>query len=166
MRTGQIERPEFEYIRPGTVNFVVALTVYDGKRHGGCLDANDSEPLCPLLAQLFQHYRRVRRLHRIWDNGPSHISETTRTFLRDYEPWVRVLFTPAHASWLNPSELLLRGFGERYLQRGEWGSRCALIDHLLGSCDAYHRQFACPIAWTWTRRTMRQWVERKTAGLS
>lgn len=166
LRTGQMERQEFEYTRHGTVNFVVAMTVYDGQMHGWCLDANDSEHLCPLLAELFKRYRRVRRLHLIWDNGPSHISETTRSFLRDYEPWLRVLFTPAHASWLNQSELLLRGFGERYLKRGEWRSRCALIDHLLGSCDEYNRLFACPIAWTWTRRKMRQWVERQTAGLS
>ncbi|MCL4489162.1 MAG: IS630 family transposase [Chloroflexi bacterium] len=166
LRAGQIERQEFEYIRHGTVNFVAALSVNDGKMHGWCLDANDSEHLCPILAELFNSYRQVRRLHLIWDNGPSHVSETTCRFLRDYQPWLRVLFTPARASWLNQSELLLRSFGERYLKRGEWRSRCALIDHLLGSCDEYNRLFACPVAWTWTRRKMRRWVERQTAGLS
>lgn len=166
MRAGQIERQEFEYTRHGTVNFVVAMTVYDGKMHGWCLDANDSEHLCPILKDLFHRYRQARRVHLIWDNGPSHISETTRQFLRDYEPWLRVLLTPARASWLNQSELLLRGFSERYLKRGEWRSRCALIHHLLGSCDEYNQLFAGPIVWSWTRRKMRQWVERKTAGLS
>lgn len=166
LRTGQIERQEFEYTRHGTVNFVVAITVNDGKMHGWCLDANDSDHLCPVLAELFKSYRRVRRLHLIWDNGPSHVSETTCRFLRDYQPWLRVLFTPARASWLNQSELLLRSFGERYLKRGEWRNRCALIDHLLGSCDEYNRLFACPVAWTWTRHRMRRWVERQTAGLS
>lgn len=166
LRAGQIERQEFEYTRHGTVNFVVAMTVYDGKMHGWCLDANDSEHLCPILAELFRHYRHVRRLHLIWDNGPSHVSETTRGFLRDYQPWLRVLLTPAHASWLNQSELLLRGFGERYLKRGAWHSRCALIEHLLDSCDEYNRLFAHPIVWTWTRRNMRQWVERHGTGLS
>ncbi len=166
LRAGQIERQEFEYVRHGTVNFVVAMTVNDGKMHGWCLDANDSEHLCPILAELFESYRQVRRLHLIWDNGPSHISETTCRFLRDYQPWLRVLFTPARASWLNQSELLLRGYGERYLKRGEWRSRCALIDHLLSSCDEYNRLFACPVAWTWTRRKMHRWVERQTAGLS
>jgi hypothetical protein len=166
LRAGQIERREFEYVRHGTVNFVVAMTVYDGKLQGWCLDTNDSEHLCPILADLFKTYRQSRRLHLILDNGPSHISETTRDFLRDYQPWLRVLLTPAHASWLNQSELLLRGFSERYLKRGEWRSRCALIDHLLDSCDEYNRLFACPIAWTWTRRKMHQWVEQQIAGLS
>lgn len=166
LRAGQIERQEFEYTRHGTVNFVVALRVHDGTLQGWCLDANDSEHLCPVLAELFRTYRHTRRLHLILDNGPSHVSETTRDFLRDYEPWLRVLRTPARASWLNQSELLLRGFSERYLKRGEWRSRCALIDHLLGSCDEYNRVFACPIVWTWTRRKMHQWVERQTAGLS
>jgi transposase len=166
MRAGQIERREFEYIRHGTVNFVVAMTVHDGKMHGWCLEANDSEHLCLFLADLFKYYRRVRRLHLIWDNGPSHISQTTCAFLQHYQPWLRVLFTPARASWLNQSELLLRSFDERYLKRGTWISQHALTTHLMSSCDEYNRLFAHPIAWSWTRRNMRQWVEQETTGLS
>lgn len=101
MCAGQIERRGFEYTRHGTVNLVVAMTVNHGKMQGRCLDASDSDHLCPILAELFKRYRRVRRLHLIWDNGPSHVSETTGRFLRDYQPWLRVLFTPAQASWLN-----------------------------------------------------------------
>ncbi len=72
------------------------MTVNDGKVHGWCLDANDSEHVCQLLSELFQHYRPVRRLHLIWDNGPSHVSETTRSFLRDYPTLVtRVAHTRA-----------------------------------------------------------------------
>ena len=142
------------------------MRVYDGKMHGWCLEVNDSEHLCPVLAEVFRFYRDARRVHLIMDNGPSHVSEATCDFLRDYTPWLRVLLTPARASWLNQSELLLRSFSERYLKRGEWRSRCALIDHLLSSCDEYNRLFACPVTWNWTRRKMHQWVERHTAGLS
>lgn len=53
---------------------------------------------------------------------------------------------------------------ERYLSPGEWRSRSALIDHLRGSRDEHKRWFACPLAWT--RRKMRQWVQRQTDGLS
>ncbi len=166
MRPTQIERQEFEYIRHGTVNFIVAVTLYDGTLQGWCLDANDSEHLCPILAQLFTRHRRTRRLHLIWDNGPSHISRVTHDFLRAYQPWLRVLYTPAHASWLNQCELILRGFDERYLKRGSWHSRRALTDHLLNSCDEYSYRFARPVEWTWTRRDMRRWVKQHTDGLS
>jgi hypothetical protein len=36
MRPGEIERREFEYIRHGTVNFLVALIVHSGKMRGWC----------------------------------------------------------------------------------------------------------------------------------
>ncbi len=166
MRAHQIERQSFEYIRHGTVNFIVAVVIYDGTMQSWCLDANDSAHLCPLLAQLFKHHRRARRLHLIWDNGPSHIAQDTHQFLRAYQPWLRVLFTPAHASWLNQSELILRAFDEHYLKRGSWCSRRALIDHLLNGCDEYNRLFAQPVNWTWTRRKMRNWVEQYAGRIS
>ncbi len=90
----------------------------------------------------------------------------TGRFLRDFRPWLNVLFTPARASSLNQSEPLLRSFGGHYLKRGEWHTRCALIVHLLGSCDEYRRLYACPVAWTWNRRKMRRWAERESPGPS
>jgi len=165
MRPGQIERQEFEYIRHDTANFLVALIVHSGVMRGWCLERNDSEHLCQALSDLFQHYRKVRRLHLIWDGGPSHISGETQTFLRSYQSWVRVLLTPAHASWLNQAELLLKSFEARYLKRSSWSSRQALIGHLGDSWPEYNRLFAHPITWSWTRRDLRKWMEWKTSGL-
>ena len=166
MRPGQIERQEFEYVRHDTVNFLVALIVHSGEMRGWCLERNDSEHLCPTLADLFQQYRKARRLHLIWDGGPSHISAKTQAFLHPYRSWVRVLLTPAHASWLNQAELLLKSFEARYLKRGSWNSRQELIDHLCGSWPEHNHLFAHPITWSWTRRDLRKWVEWKTSGLS
>jgi transposase len=165
MRPGQIERQEFEYIRHGVVNFLVELNVYDGQMAGWVLERNDSQHLCPALEQVFKRHQRARRLHLIWDNGPSHISQTTRDFLKDYQPWLRVLFAPTHASWLNQAELLLRAFTQYYLKRGAWCSPQALSQHLLASCPEYNRLFAHPFQWLWTRRKMDEWIERRTAGL-
>jgi len=166
MRPGQIERQEFEYVRHDTVNFLVALIVHNGEMRGWCLERNDSEHLCQVLPELFRQFREARRIHLIWDGGPSHISATTQAVLRSYGPWVRVLFTPAHASWLNQAELLLRSFDARYLKRGSWNSRQALIEHLYASWPEYNRLFAHPINWSWTRRDLHKWAERKTSGLS
>lgn len=162
MSAGQIERQEFEYIRHGTVNFACALLVYEGKMRGYCLDKNDSEHLCPVLEEMFEEFKGVRKLHLIWDGGPSHTSKDTQDFLRGYAGWVRVLPTPAHASWLNQAELLLRAFSERYLKRGSWGSRKELMEHLDASWREYNHLFAHPFTWSWTRRDMRKWVAKKT----
>jgi hypothetical protein len=160
MVRGQIEHQEFEYIRHGTVNFLVVLVVHTGKMRGWCLDRNDGEHLRRVLRQLFRAHRRARRVHLIWDGGPSHTAEETTTWLRAHYPHVRVLVTPPHASWLNQAELLLRAFSERYLKRGDWKTRQQLIEHLDASWQEYNERFAHPIAWSWTRPKMRRWVER------
>jgi hypothetical protein len=160
VRPGKIERREFEYIRHGTVNFLVALIVHSGKMRGWCLPANDSYELCRVLPKFFYQYRKARRIHVIWDGGSSHVSEYTQGVLRLYQPQVRVLLTPAHASWLNQAELLLRSFASRYLDRGDWSSKEEMIDHLKGSWHEYNRSFAHPISWSWTRHDMHKWVER------
>jgi hypothetical protein len=73
---------------------------------------------------------------------------------------VRVLLTPAHASWLNQAELLLRAFTCRYLDRGDWKSRQNLIDHLDASWREYNHMFAHPILWSWTRHDLKLNVQR------
>jgi len=161
MRSGQIERQEFEYIRHGTVNFASALLVQDGQMRGWCLDKNDSEHLCPVLEEILDEFKEVRKIHLIWDGGSSHISQATCDFLRGYGGWVRVLLTPAHASWLNQGELGLRAFSERYLERSSWKSREELMDHLDASWREYNQLFAHPFTWSWTRRDMRQWMNRQ-----
>src|SRR5262249_26273220 len=164
MRPGDIERQEFEYIRHGTVNFVVALVVHTGKMHGWCIEHNDSEHLCAILPELLVELRHSRRVHLTWDGGSSHIAESTYTFLRTHYAHVRVLFTPAHASWLDQAELLLRAFAERYLKRGDWKSREHFVEHLDASWREYNERFAHPIAWSWTRRHLRQWAARHAPG--
>jgi transposase len=160
MRSGQIERQEFEYIRHGTVNFLVALVVHTGKMRGFCLARNDGEHLREILPDLLRDHRRARRVHLIWDGGPSHVAEETTTWLRRHYPRVRTLVTPPHSSWLNQAELLLRAFSERYLKRGEWKSRQLLIEHLDASWREYNERYAHPFVWSWTRQKMRRWVAR------
>ena len=160
VKPGQIERQEFEYLRHGTVNFLVALIVHNGQMHGWCLEHNDSRHLCEILPPLFEHYPKVHRFHLIWDNGASHIAHNTHRFLRQYDRRVRVLFTPAHASWPNQAELLIGAFAERYLKRGQWRSRQQIIEHLDASGPEYNRLHAHPFTWSWTRRQMHKWVDR------
>ena len=164
MLPGHIERQEFEYVRHGTVNFLTLLNIYNGKMRSCCLDCNDSQHLCLALPALLQPFHSFRRIHLIWDNGPSHIAASTLEFLREhFGSRLRILFTPAHASWLNQAEILLRSFCIRYLQRGEWDNRQQLIDHLYDSTPEYNRLWAQPISWSWTRRDLHKWADRISA---
>lgn len=166
MRPGQIARQEFEYERHGVVNFLVLLNLYNGKMRSCCLEKNDSEHLCRSLPVLLQPFYACKRVHLIWDGGPSHTAAATASFLKSrYGDWLRVVSTPAHSSWLNQAEILLKCFEVRYLQHGNWTSRQHLIDHLLASTPEYNRLWAQPINWAWTRRDLRNWAEKKSSGL-
>jgi len=105
MRPSQVERQEFEYERQGVVNFLVLLNLYNGHMRSRCLDKNDSEHLCRALPSLLQPFHSFQRVHLIWDGGPNHTSVATLSFLKSYYgEWLRVLLTPAHASWLNQAD--------------------------------------------------------------
>ena len=153
-------------MRHGVVNFLALLNLYNGKIRSCCLEKNDSEHLCKSLPALPQPFHSFDRVHLIWDGGPSHVSAATNSFLKSrYGDWLRVVPTPALSSWLNQAEILLKRFEVRYLQRGNWASRQHLIDHLHASTPEYNRLWAQPIHWSWTRRNLRDWAEKKSAGL-
>jgi hypothetical protein len=160
MQAGRIERREFEYKRHGTVTFLVSFNVYDGKMWGCCLDANDYKNFLWGVEQLQRRYSRARRIHLIMDNGSSHIDHHTKAYFAG-NPRIRALYTPVHASWLNQAELLLRTFSDKYLERFDPRSRQDLIDHLNESWPEYNRYFAHPFTWSWTRRHMYGWAEKK-----
>jgi hypothetical protein len=160
MAPGRIERREFEYERKGVMHFLVALNVYDGTILGWCLDKNDHEHFLWGIRHVARRYAKVRRIHLIIDNGGSHIAEETRRYFARHPRW-RVVYTPAHASWLNQAELLLRAFTAKYLDRFDPESRQHLIDHLTLSVPDYNRRFAHPFAWSWTRRDLYTWAEKK-----
>lgn len=109
MIPGQIERQEFEYIRHGTVNLLVGLTVYDGQMWATCLDANDGAHFRPALLDYLDQFGEYEGIYLVMDNGASHIAAETQALLPGMKaPWVRICYTPPHASWLNQAELLLR----------------------------------------------------------
>lgn len=164
---GRITRHEFEYHRHGTVTFLVLLNVYDGTMWGRCLDANDSAHFLPAVERALARrpYRSAARIHLILDNGASHIAYETRCRLAAL-PRLRVLYTPAHASWLDQAELLLRAFGDRYLTHLDVPSRAALIAHLDAAWPEYNRYYAHPFTWSWTRRDLHAWAAHQDALIS
>jgi hypothetical protein len=164
MQPGQIERQEFDYIRHGTVNMLASLTLHTGHMGLICLPANDGQHFRPAVRQLLHPYAWAEHVWLIVDNGPSHTSADTLAFFDSLAPRVRVLFTPVNASWLNQAESLIEAFTDRYLLRGSWTTRPAMIDHLLAARIEYNRYFAHPFDWRWTRADFRFWLNN-TPGL-
>ncbi len=164
MRSGQIERQEFEYKRHGTVNLMTGLIVYNGRMWAECLDKNDGEHFRPAVRRLLHPYGWAKRIHLIIDNGSSHTSDDTMAFFRELSPRIHVLFTPVDGSWLNQAESLLEAFGERYLLRGNWMSRELMIQHILDSQSDYNQRFAHPFQWEWSCRKFLYWLNN-TPGL-
>ncbi|MCA1607236.1 MAG: IS630 family transposase [Acidobacteria bacterium] len=162
MRHGHIARREFEYTRHGTVNFLVAFNVSDGRMWGCCLERNDHDHFLWGMRQIVRRYRNAWRIHLIMDNGGSHIDQHTRGYFAA-QPRLRALYTPSHASWLNQAELLLRAFTAKYLRRYDAVSRQSLINHLNASWPEYNERYAHPFEWSWTRRQMYAWAEHKGA---
>ena len=164
MRPGQIERQEFEYHRHGTVNLLAGLTLYNGRMWAECLDRNDGAHFRPAVRRFLHPYAWARRTHLIIDRGPSHTSAETVACFKAMAPRVQVLRTPVDASWLTQAELLLDAFSVRYLQRGNWVSRQAMIDHIGDSRVEYNQYFAHPFIWDWSVRRFYYWLNN-TPGL-
>jgi len=164
MRPGQMERQEFEYHRHGTVNLLAGLTLYNGRMWAECLDRNDGAHFRPAVRRFLHPYAWARRIHLVMDSGPSHTSGDTAACFEAMAPRVHVLRTPVDASWLNQAELLLDAFSERYLQRGNWKSRQAMIDHISRSRIEYNQYFAHSFAWRWSVRRFFYWLNN-TPGL-
>ena len=139
---------------------LVALNVSAGTRLGGCLENNDHAPCLWGVRQVEGRYPKARRRHFIVDNGGAHLAaDTPRSFAR--RPRLRALYTPAHASWLKHAELWLRAVTDQYLDRFDAESRPHLLEPLTASWREYNHRFAHPFEWSWTRRDMYAWAEKK-----
>jgi hypothetical protein len=96
----------------------------------------------------------------IHDGGASHIAGETADYLKGCRGWWRPRLTPAHASWLNQAEMLIKAFRGRYLKRESWVTREELLGHVLVSWPEYNRHYAHPFNWTWTNDQMRDWFAK------
>jgi hypothetical protein len=163
MIPGHIEQQEYDYIRHGTVNFLAAMTVHDGRMWSECLERNDGQSFRPAVERMLDRHSQAQGIYLVMDNGPSHVAAETLAMLARREPWVRVCLTPPRASWLNQAELLLRGFSARYIRRYHCDSPHRMIEHLAASSDEYDRLWAHPFAWSWTRDRFHNWLAGKPA---
>ncbi|WP_331284061.1 transposase [Streptomyces sp. H39-C1] len=106
---------------------------------------NDSVTFIAFLRWLEHAVPADSTIHLILDNGSSHTSNATRSWLAKH-PRLVVHHTPKRASWLNQVEMFFSILARRLLRRGEFNSRQDLVEQIREFTLAYDDQ-ARPFRW-------------------
>lgn len=151
---GLTERREFEYRRHGTAALFAALDVHSGEVIHDTKERNRSQDFIEFLELLDAHTPAELTLHLVLDNGSSHASKQTKTWLAAHSDRFVVHHTPTHASWLNQIELFFSILGRRLLKRGEFESVDDLVNRISGFITDYNRT-AKPFKWTYQGKPLK-----------
>ncbi len=184
MQPGRVLRREFEYIRHGTLSFIVNFHVADGKV--GQVSTGPTRNEADFLAHIQRTVDSdplIVQWHFIVDNLNTHQSESLVRYVTDEsdlnialgikgqsgilasmdtraaflsDPTHRIVFhyTPKHASWMNQIELWFSILSRKLLKRGTFSSVADLKAKVLAFVEYFNRTMAKPFRWTYQGKAL------------
>lgn len=152
-KPGEAPRQEFEYRRHGTASLLAALEVHSGQVLATDIARNNSITFIAFLEDLDTKIDRSLEVHLVLDNGSSHTSKATRTWLVEHPRFV-AHYTPKHASWLNQVELFFSVLTRRVIKHGNFSSREDLVSKIMRFIEA-RNESARPFAWTYSGQPLK-----------
>lgn len=156
---GRPIRVEHEYHQNGTVIYVAALNLENGRVYGEFPDSNNKANFGAFVDRLMarEPCRSARRVFFIVDNGGAHHPRTFPDRIRARWPKIRVAYTPVHGSWLNAIEQYFSAVERKALTPNDLATREAVKERIR-QFEGRHNQYARAPRWDWTKEEMREWL--------